>query len=349
MAEKVVVGLSGGVDSSVAAYLLKQQGYEVIGVTMEMWRNPDERVAGKAIEDARAVANHLGIPFYVLDFRKEFRRDVMDYFVSEYMEGRTPNPCIVCNRKIKWEALYQRSKELGADYVATGHYARINRLANGRYAIQNSKTARKDQTYVLYELTQEQLAHTLMPLGDYEKDEIRQIAADAGIPVAAKKDSQDVCFIPDNDYVRFLTEELQDRLPGEGNFLWKDGTVVGRHKGYTNYTIGQRKGLQIALGKPVFVLSMDTKKNEVVLGDNADLFTTHLEADHINYMAEETLDPNKTYLGKIRYSHSGTPCHVRVTDGVMQVEFEEEVRAITPGQGFVLYDGDYIAAGGRIL
>ena len=219
--KKVVVGLSGGVDSSVAAYLLKKQGYEVIGVTMQIWQEEEpefqEENGGccglSAVDDARRVAAKLEIPYYVMNFRKEFKENVIDYFIREYQEGRTPNPCIACNRYVKWEALLKRSLDIGADYIATGHYARVEQLENGRYAIRNSVTARKDQTYALYNLTQEQLAHTLMPVGAYTKEKIRQIAAEAGIPVAHKKDSQEICFVPDNDYAGFIEKSTGQKNP----------------------------------------------------------------------------------------------------------------------------------------
>ena len=259
MAKKVVVGMSGGVDSSVAALLLKRQGYDVVGVTMQIWQEESPAVTAAqggccgfdAAEDARRVADVLDIPHYVMNFRKEFREKVMDYFVSEYLAGRTPNPCIACNRYVKWESLLRRSMEIGADYIATGHYAGIIRLKNGRYAVRNAVTTKKDQTYALYSLTQEQLAHTLMPVGDYTKEEIRQIAEEAGLPVAHKPDSQEICFIPDNDYAAFIDREAKERVPKPGNFVTTDGQVLGRHLGITHYTVGQRKGLNLAMGRPV--------------------------------------------------------------------------------------------------
>ena len=346
MNKTVVVGMSGGVDSTVAAYLLKEQGYNVIGVTMEMWRDEPE-ICEDGLE-AREICKQLGIPHHIMYFKNEFEECVVDHFIDEYLHGRTPNPCVMCNRKIKWEALMEKAKEFGAEYVATGHYARVVKLPNGRYTVYASESKAKDQTYVLCQLTQEQLAHTLMPIGDYEKPRIREIAASLGLEVANKKDSQDVCFI-DDDYHSFLKERLGDNLPPEGNFVLKDGTVVGRHKGITNYTIGQRKGLNIALGKPVFVNKIDVEKNEVVLGDNEDVFSNTLVANQWNMISEETLDEEKIYSGKIRYSHKGTKCKVKkISDTEYQVNFLEPVRAVTPGQTVVLYDGDYVAAGATI-
>ena len=266
MKEKVVVGMSGGVDSSVAAYLLKKQGYDVIGVTMQIWQEEDEFVQEEnggccglsAVDDARRVAQMIGIPHYVMNFRKDFKDKVIDYFCEEYLNARTPNPCIACNRYVKWEALLDRSLAIGADYIATGHYARVEQLPNGRYAIKNSVTAEKDQTYALYNLTQTQLSRTLMPVGDYHKDEIRQIAEEIGLMVAHKKDSMEICFIPDDDYAGFIDKECGKLVPPPGNFVSTDGKILGRHKGITHYTVGQRKGLGLALGKPlIHVPTMD--------------------------------------------------------------------------------------------
>ena len=355
--KKVVVGMSGGVDSSVAAYLLKEQGYDVIGVTMQIWQEEDsltqEENGGccglSAVDDARRVAADLGIPYYVMNFRKEFKENVMNYFIGEYLQGRTPNPCIACNRYVKWEALLQRSLEIGADYIATGHYARIEQLANGRYAIKNSVTAAKDQTYALYNLTQHQLAHTLMPVGDYTKDEIRAIAEKIGLRIANKPDSQDICFVPDGDYAGFIKREAGQALPAPGNFVTEDGTVLGRHKGITNYTIGQRKGLNLSLGKPVFVTEIRPETNEVVIGDNVTLFTRELYAENVNFMAVPDLKEKKEFTGKICYAHKGASCTIeQIEKDKIRCVFEEPQRAVTPGQAFVFYDGEYVAGGGTI-
>lgn len=366
--KKVVVGMSGGVDSSVAAYLLKEAGYEVIGVTMQMWRGgrtdggPAESavaaensgVAESNIDsgarDAKRVAELLGIPHYVMDFTKEFRHCIVDYFVEEYLHGRTPNPCNVCNRYIKWEALLDRCRELGADYVATGHYARIERLQNGRYTVKNAAAAKKDQTYVLYNLTQEQLAHTLMPVGFYTKEEIRAIAERLSLPVAAKPDSQDICFIPDGDYGAFLEREAGERLPGAGCFVRADGTVIGEHRGIVHYTIGQRKGLNLAMGRPVFVTGIRPDTNEVVIGENEDLYTNVLFCDRVNYMAVEDIAEPLRARTKIRYAHAGAPCLLeKQEDGRVKCTFDEPVRAVTPGQAAVFYQDDYVLGGGTIL
>lgn len=359
MAQRVVVGMSGGVDSSVAAYLLKEAGYDVIGVTMQIWQDEDVCTVQEnggccglsAVEDARRVAELLGIPYYVMNFKKEFRRHVMEYFTAEYLRGRTPNPCIACNRQVKWDALLKRSLEIGADYIATGHYARVERLDSGRYAVRNSVTAAKDQTYALYSLTQEQLAHTLMPVGDYTKEEIRAVAQKIGLPVAEKKDSQEICFVPDKDYASFIERETGQRPP-EGNFVNRRGEILGRHRGITHYTVGQRRGLNIAAGKRIFVLEIRPETNEVVLGDEEEVFTDTVRADRLNFMAipELKLGESAELTGKIRYGHRGAPCTVTRTGADELVcRFREPVRAATPGQALVLYQGEYVAGGGTIL
>ena len=358
MKEKVVVGMSGGVDSSVAAYLLMEQGYEVIGVTMQIWQDEEETAKEEnggccglsAVEDARRVAQFLGIPYYVMNFKKEFKENVMDYFVEEYLHGRTPNPCIACNRYVKWESLLQRSLAIGADYIATGHYAKVERLASGRYAVCNSVTAAKDQTYALYNLTQYQLAHTLMPIGAYEKSRIREIAKKLGLPVADKPDSQEICFIPDNDYAGFIDREAAGRVPEAGNFITVSGEIIGTHKGITHYTVGQRKGLNLAMGHPVFVTEIRPETNEVVIGEAADVFATELTCGNINYMGMEDLKEPRKVLAKIRYTHKGALCLLEKTgEDRITCRFEEPVRAVTPGQAAVFYEDGYVLGGGTIL
>lgn len=354
--KKVVVGMSGGVDSSVAAWLLKEQGYDVIGVTMQIWQDEAEEVQEEnggccglsAVDDARRVAEQLDIPYYVMNFKSDFRKYVMDYFVREYQAGRTPNPCIACNRYVKWEALLKRSLDIGADYIATGHYARIRQLPNGRYTICNSVTSAKDQTYALYNLTQEQLARTLMPIGAYTKDEIREMAEDIGLRVAHKPDSQEICFVPDQDYAGFI-----ERTTGEpakpGNFVQADGTILGQHRGIIHYTIGQRKGLGLPMGRRVAVTEIRPDTNEVVIGEQEDVYTDHLCANLLNFMAIPDLTDECEAVAKIRYNHRGTPCTIRRTapDQVL-VHFHEPVRAVTPGQAVVFYDGENVLGGGTI-
>ena len=355
--KKVVVGMSGGVDSSVAAYLLKEAGYDVIGVTMQIWLKEEEIVlqenAGccglSAVDDARRVANALEIPYYVMNFREPFRENVMDYFVKEYLEGRTPNPCIACNRYVKWESLLDRSLSIGADYIATGHYARVVELPNGRYALKKSATAAKDQTYALYNLTQEQLKRTLMPVGEYTKDQIREIAAKIGLYVANKPDSQEICFVPDNDYAGFIEEYTGQKL-AKGNFVDVHGNVLGQHQGIIHYTIGQRKGLGIALGKPAFVVEIRPETNEVVIGTNEDVFGMSLIADRLNAMSIPEYTDGMEVIAKIRYNHEGAKCRItKLSEDCIRCDFEEPQRAITPGQAVVFYDGDVVVGGGTIV
>ena len=356
----VVVGMSGGVDSSVAAYLLKEQGYSVIGVTMHIWQDEDpEKIAAEngccglsAVEDARRVSEIIGIPHYVMDFRKEFQQNVIDYFSEEYIHGRTPNPCIACNRYVKWGALLKRSAQIGASFIATGHYAGVELLKNGRYSVRRSES-QKDQTYALFNLTQDQLRCTLMPLGGFEKASVREIAERAGLPVSQKRDSQEICFIPDHDHASFIERERGKDVCAPGNFISADGQVLGRHKGIIHYTIGQRRGLNLPVGRHIYVTGIRPETNEVVLGYADEVFSESLEADCLNFMSVSEDDfpvgSRKRLWGKIRYRHEGEWCMVtRIDADRLEAVFEKPVRAVTPGQAAVFYDGDYIFAGGTI-
>ncbi|MNO72024.1 tRNA-specific 2-thiouridylase MnmA [compost metagenome] len=354
MKKKVVVGMSGGVDSSVAAYLLKEQGYDVIGVTMQVWQEDkdyEEREGGccslSAVDDARRVADKLGIPFYVLNFRDSFKEKVIDYFVDEYLEGKTPNPCVACNKYLKFDELLRKAEGIGAEYVATGHYAKIAK-ENGRYNLIKSDDDRKDQTYALYNLTQYQLEHTLMPCGEYTKDKIREIAKEIGLAVHNKKDSQEICFVSDNNHGNYITLAKPGTVK-TGKFVDKFGNVLGEHKGIVYYTIGQRKGLGIALGRPVFVTDINPMTNEVVLGPEEDIFKTDLVAKDLNFITFDKLDKEIEVTAKMRYSAKPAKAIVSpYEDGKVKVSFKDKQRAITKGQSVVFYDGNNVVGGGII-
>lgn len=351
MSKKVVIGMSGGVDSSVAAYLLKEKGYEVIGATIQTWFDTDsknEEAVESTVEDAKKVCKKLGIPFYVIDLRNEFKKNVIDYFVNEYMCGKTPNPCVQCNKTIKFGAFLEKAKELGADYLATGHYAKIVKEDNGRYYIKKAEDDNKDQTYMLYKLSQEQLRHILMPCGEYKKSEIREIAKKIGLEVHDKKDSEEVCFIPDNNYGEYIKKIKNGKIK-EGYFVDKNGNILGKHKGIMNYTIGQRKGLGIALGKPVFVTKIIASKNRIVLGDEEEIFKNVLIAKDTNFIIFDNLNYELRVKAKIRYSMKPAEASIIPIDkNKVKVVFKDKQRAITKGQSVVFYIEDYLVGGGII-
>ena len=343
---KIIVGISGGVDSSVAAYLLKKAGHEVIGCRM---RTFDTKASEKEEEESRKVCEALSIPLHIYDFREEFKKEVIELFAKEYSEGRTPNPCCICNRTVKWQALERCRNDFSADAVATGHYARTEYL-NGRWSVGRAGSG-KDQSYALYNLSQEEIRDTLFPLASYEKEEIRAIAKEAGLLTAEKPDSMEICFIPENDYAGFLKENfgIEDR---PGNYVDEKGTVLGRHEGIVHYTVGQRKGLGIALGKRIFVKEIRPLTNEVVLADDADVFTGSILIKDVNFQAA---GPDQEIVSacliKVRYADKGTPGTVtRESENRYRINFATPVRAAAPGQAAVLYDeAGRILLGGTIV
>ena len=355
--KKAMIAMSGGVDSSVAAYLITQQGYEAIGVTMKLFHNDDIGIKSEKtccsiddVNDARSVAHRLGIPYYVFNYTDNFKLQVISRFVEAYRNGRTPNPCIDCNRYIKFDQLMKRAQELQFDYVVTGHYAISEYDENrGRYILRKAVDDTKDQSYVLYSLTQEQLKHIMFPLGKMTKAQAREIAEEQGFVNAQKHDSQDICFVPDGDYARFIEEWCGFKFEN-GNFVDLDGNFIAKHKGIINYTIGQRKGLGIAAKAPYYVVSKNLNTNEVVLGANEDLFSDSLIASDINFISIEKLTEPMKVKAKVRYKQKETDAVITpLDDGKVSVKFETPQRAIAPGQAVVFYDGDIVVGGGTIL
>ena len=345
MKKKVLVAMSGGVDSSVAALLLQKQGYEVGGATFVLFDGCNEDNVG----DAKKVCDQLGIPHYVLDYRDIFSKNVKEYFVNSYLAGKTPNPCIACNRNIKFGAFLQDAKQLGYEMISTGHYAGIGfDEETGRYQLRRSINLKKDQSYVLYHLSQEQLSRLILPLEQLTKQEVREIAAQANLPVKSKSDSQDICFVPDGDYVGFITN-YTGKAPQEGDYIDDDGKVLGRHKGVLHYTIGQRKGLGISLGVHRFVSAIDPKANTVTLSDETAVFSDTLFADDLKLITFKALTEPLECTAKIRYAHQPAAATIYpLENGRVRVVFQKPQRAITKGQAVVFYDGEQVLGGATI-
>ncbi len=356
---KVLVAMSGGIDSSVTAMMLHKEGYEVIGITMKTWDYAGVGGSKKetgccsldSINDARILAVNHGFPHFILDIRAEFGDYIIDNFVEEYLAGRTPNPCVLCNTHIKWDALLKRADQLDCEFIATGHYAQV-RLENGRYVVSKGLDESKDQSYVLWGLTQESLKRTIFPLGKFRKSEIKQMAIESGYEELAKKsESYEICFVPDNDYRAFLKRkvtDLEERVDG-GSFVLADGTVVGKHKGYPFYTVGQRKGLDIAFGEPMFVTEIKPESNTVVLGKKEELEKQKMSVRNFNLIKYTTLPEDYAALTRIRYKDAGMMANVSHNGDKLEVLFHEKVSAIAPGQSAVFYEGNDLVGGGFII
>lgn len=356
---KVLVAMSGGIDSTVAALMLHREGYDVVGITMKTWDYTTSGGSKKetgccnldSFNDARAAAVEHGFPHYILDIREEFGSFVVENFVDEYLAGRTPNPCVLCNTHIKWRALLKRADALGCDFIATGHYASVRQHHNDRFVISKGLDETKDQSYVLWGLQQDLLSRTILPLGTYRKAEIRQMAHDFGYPELAKKsESYEICFVPDNDYRGFLkrkVEGLEESVAG-GRFVNKEGKILGGHKGYPFYTVGQRKGLDITLGKPAYVTAIDPETNTVVLGDEADLEKEGLRVANVNWIKYDGLNGPVEAVTKIRYKDKGSRSVITASGNDVSVRFFEKAKGIAPGQSAVFYEGDDVLGGGII-
>ena len=351
----VAVAMSGGVDSSLTAALLLEQGYQVLGITMlltEEGRSETVNVAAgeepDSVRDAKKVADALGIEHHTVDFRKEFQENVIDYFLSEYAKGRTPNPCVMCNPSMKFGLLLDKARELGADFLATGHYARIAQLENGRYVVKKGLDEHKDQSYALHRLPQKSLQYILLPLGDMTKERVRELAEKMDLPVAHKAESQEICFVPNDDYKAFL-KKYRPKCLRKGNIVNDEGKVLGRHNGVPLYTIGQRKGLGIAAPEPLYVHKLDMQRNEVVVGGNTSVFAKGLLASDANWIAMDKLEDGMEFGAKIRYGKREAMAKLSwQADGLLKVDFAEPQRAVTPGQFVVFYDGDVLVGGAMI-
>lgn len=350
---RVVVGLSGGVDSAAAAYLLKKQGYQVIGVTLRTWQAESGAYSRCCdIDDSRRTAMQLEIPFYNINCFPEFEKHVTGPFIDAYLNGLTPNPCVYCNTHIKWAGLLDFADDINAEFIATGHYAYAEKTETGRYTVRQADSADKDQTYMLYRLTQDQLARTIMPLSGFSKSEVRQMAADAGLAVAGKKDSQEICFVPDGGYAEYIDQHTDGPLPPPGDFVDEEGNVLGKHKGIVNYTVGQRKGLGIALGYPAYVKLIDPVNNTVVLGDEASVHMDRITCGDLSFLSIEDIRDGETIRAdvKIRYHHPAVPASIKKAGpDRVSVVFDEPVKAPAPGQSAVFYDTKKRVLGGGII
>ena len=351
--KKVIIGMSGGVDSAVAAFLLKQAGYDVVGVTLRTWAGLEGQESRCCeIDDARETARTIGIPYHAFNCVSEFENKVVQPFVQDYLHGKTPNPCVVCNREIKWERLLYHADVLKADYVATGHYASVLRLENGRYTVRKASHSGKDQTYMLYRLRQDQLARTLMPLGDYSKAEVRKIAEEAGIRVASKPDSQEICFVTDGNYADFIIDHENGAVPGQGNYVDEEGNVLGRHKGIIHYTVGQRKGLGVAFGHPVYIKEIRADRNEIVLSGYEETYCKAIICRDLNFMSIPEPGEGETVRCqiKVRYRHSGQYGFLeKIDEDRYKVSFDQPVRFAAPGQSAVFYDDNDCLLGGGFI